>query len=294
DTAAERHADARAEATRADGALTSARDRLARATEALERLGTTDEDALAKEVAQAAEALRAAETLLEERRRTAPDLEMARAAAKRHDSVDAQARETVARLRPQLATLDERIARQSGEAVEERLEETRQDLAVAEARLARIEHEVAVLKRLESALDAARSQARERYFTPVATELKPLLQLLWPEAELLWGEETLLPRALIRDGQEEPIEILSGGTQEQLALMVRLAFARMLSSAGRPAPVILDDALVFTDDDRIERMFDALHRQADDLQILVLTCRQRAFRALGGRTLQLAPAEPVG
>ncbi|EPX81838.1 DNA double-strand break repair Rad50 ATPase [Salipiger mucosus DSM 16094] len=219
---------------------------------------------------------------------------MARAAAKRHDSVDAQARETVARLRPQLATLDERIARQSGEAVEERLEETRQDLAVAEARLARIEHEVAVLKRLESALDAARSQARERYFTPVATELKPLLQLLWPEAELLWGEETLLPRALIRDGQEEPIEILSGGTQEQLALMVRLAFARMLSSAGRPAPVILDDALVFTDDDRIERMFDALHRQADDLQILVLTCRQRAFRALGGRTLQLAPAEPVG
>ena len=35
-------------------------------------------------------------------------------------------------------------------------------------------------------------------------------------------------------------------------------------------PVILDDALVFTDDDRIERMFDALHRQADDLQIIVL------------------------
>ena len=71
---------------------------------------------------------------------------------------------------------------------------------------------------------------------------------------------------------------------------MRLAFARMLARDGRHAPVILDDALVFTDDDRIERMFDALHRQAGDLQILVLTCRQRAFRDLGGRTLTLAPA----
>ena len=44
----------------------------------------------------------------------------------------------------------------------------------------------------------------------------------------------------------------------------------MLAKDGRHAPVILDDALVFTDDDRIERMFDALHRHAGDLQIIVL------------------------
>jgi hypothetical protein len=35
-------------------------------------------------------------------------------------------------------------------------------------------------------------------------------------------------------------------------------------------------------------MFDALHRQAGDLQIIVLTCRQRAFRDLGGKALRLA------
>ena len=79
--------------------------------------------------------------------------------------------------------------------------------------------------------------------------------------------------------------------QEQVALLVRLAFARMLARAGRIAPVILDDALVFTDDDRIERMFDALHRQAGDMQIIVLTCRQRAFRALGGQALRLQAVE---
>ena len=61
----------------------------------------------------------------------------------------------------------------------------------------------------------------------------------------------------------------------------------MLAKQGQSAPIILDDALVFTDDDRIERMFDALTRQAQDLQILVLSCRQRAFRELGGNILQI-------
>ncbi len=48
--------------------------------------------------------------------------------------------------------------------------------------------------------------------------------------------------------------------REQLSVLTRLAFARLLARDGRPAPVILDDALVYSDDDRIERMFDALHR----------------------------------
>jgi uncharacterized protein YhaN len=51
--------------------------------------------------------------------------------------------------------------------------------------------------------------------------------------------------------------------------------------------VILDDALVYSDDERIELMFDALHRQARDVQILALSCRQRAFRALGGAKLSI-------
>jgi uncharacterized protein YhaN len=48
----------------------------------------------------------------------------------------------------------------------------------------------------------------------------------------------------------------------------------------------LDDALVHSDDDRIEAMFTALHRVAQDQQIIVLTCRQRAFASLGGDRLR--------
>ena len=46
-----------------------------------------------------------------------------------------------------------------------------------------------------------------------------------------------------------------------------------------------------TDDDRIERMFDALTRQARDLQIIVFSCPQKAFRDLGGRSLDIGPAD---
>jgi uncharacterized protein YhaN len=95
-----------------------------------------------------------------------------------------------------------------------------------------------------------------------------------------------------RNGQDEAVERLSGGMREQLSILTRLAFARLLAQGGRAAPVILDDALVYSDDDRIERMFDALHQQARDQQILVFSCRQRAFSRLGGNVLRMQPWAP--
>ena len=289
DISVETMAQARESFARADAEEAGATDRLHRSQLALAAFGETTVEALSTEMTRAAAELEAAEALHAEICRAAPELAAAEAALNRARSVEESARAEVARLRPEIAMLDERIARGSGEAVEERLAECEQELTAAEADLARYAHEVAVLRRLEAALSAARTEARERYFAPVAAELKPLLQLLWPDAELTWTHDTLLPEALTRNGQTEPIDILSGGTQEHVALLVRLAFARMLAKDGRHAPVLLDDALVFTDDDRIERMFDALHRQAGDLQLIVLSCRQRAFRELGGHTLKLVP-----
>ena len=47
-------------------------------------------------------------------------------------------------------------------------------------------------------------------------------------------------------------------------------------------PIILDDALVYSDDSRIIGMFTALTRISQDQQILVFSCRQLAFQDLGG------------
>ncbi|SPF81861.1 chromosome segregation protein SMC [Pseudoprimorskyibacter insulae] len=279
-------AEARNDLVRAETHLTQATQAQAKAAATLAATGD-DEAALLDTSEIDRKDLQTWKETLSSIKAAAPDLAGAKAALDHAQSVVDSANAQISQLEKTLVQLDERISHAAGDAVEERLAETEEKLTLAAEDLARIEHEVRVLTRLQTALSEARAQARERYFAPVAQALKPLLSLLWPEAELDWSEDSLLPDGLIRDGQKEPLDILSGGTQEQIALLVRLAFARMLADAGRAAPIILDDALVYTDDDRIERMFVALHRQASDLQILVLTCRQRAFRDLGGQMLTL-------
>lgn len=288
DRAEVRLAAASSDVARAEGAATAAQDRLTRATRAADRFAGQDEATLAETLRACVETRDIARATHDAQRDSSPDLDAAKAALTRARAAEDNARSAISRLRPEIAALDEHIRIVSGQAVEERLHEVEQSLAAARDSLTRVQHDVAVLRRLEAALDAARTDARDRYFEPVAAELKPLLAMLWPDADLTWSQDTLLPDGLIRNGQPEPIDVLSGGTQEQIALMVRLAFARMLARSGRHAPVILDDALVYTDDDRIEVMFDTLHRQASDIQIVVFTCRQRAFRDLGAHSLRLS------
>ncbi|WP_122073444.1 AAA family ATPase [Pseudophaeobacter sp. EL27] len=219
----------------------------------------------------------------------APDLATARARAARATSEQAATREAIQAHLRDLAVLDSRIATTAGMAVEEELAEVRDQLVAAQNRLTAVEFEVSVLRRLDLALEQARSAAQEAYIGPVLQELQPLLRLLWPEARLGLDAGQVLPDQLMRAGREESFDSLSGGTQEQIALLVRLAFARLLARGGQPAPIILDDAIVYTDDTRIEKIFDALTLQADEMQILVFTCRQKSFRALGGTQLSIRP-----
>lgn len=250
------------------------------------------EQALAAEAA-ARQVLRdAAENRAGPLRSAAHDLAGAEAALRRARSVQDSAAQEASQLRVALADLNGHIRTRSDDAVEEAWREAAEKLAVAEERVKRFETEIAVLDRLRTALVAARSAARDLYLKPVMSELRPLLGLLFDDIAIEFDETTLLPQTVRRNGLDEDVERLSGGMREQLSVLTRLAFARLLARDGRPAPVILDDALVYSDDDRIERMFDALHRQSRDQQILVFSCRQRAFTKLGGNILQMTDWQP--
>lgn len=286
------HESARAEAerlrtaeVRASVQATSLATERARAEAALDAFGDGAEANLLTQLASATTALEEARTKHAALLAAAPDLIAAQAAFDRARSIVDSARSETTRLELERAQLDTEIRMQSGAGVMEELADITTRFAAATESLATISFEVAVLKELATTLEAARNEARDRYFEPVLAELRPLLRMLWPDAELRFDGESLLPTALVRDGREEPLSILSGGTQEQIALLVRLAFARLLAARGHHAPIIFDDALVYTDDDRIEKMFNALHAQAAGQQIIVLSCRQRAFRDLGGMAL---------
>jgi chromosome segregation ATPase len=284
-------------------AAETARSRLEAAAQRLDRARTAvgDEeeskaslDALATELPDLQKDLSQAQTTEAALRRAAPDMALVEATLKRAISAHETARQRSQEILRDLAVLDARISAHASAAVEEELAETEDHLARAKKRLDAVKFEVAVQKRLLSALEVARSGAKEHYVGPVMAELKPLLRMLWPEARLTVDADQVLPEGLERHGESADFDSLSGGTQEQIALLVRLAFARLLAKAGTPAPVILDDAIVYTDDARIEKIFDALTLQADDVQILVFTCRQKAFRSLGGTPISIRSVDSRG
>ena len=72
----------------------------------------------------------------------------------------------------------------------------------------------------------------------------------------------------------------SDGTMDQLYLSLRLAVAEELTPQ---APLVLDDALVRFDDDRLGLALDVLERTAQDKQVLLFTCQSREQEYLAGK-----------
>jgi len=275
---------ARETAAAAEAALTGARDRQ-EAAEALAGVEGTRQGrlaALAAVAEQAEVAARAADRALGELASDAPDAATAVANLKRAEASHENARKRREHLLERRADLSARIDTRAEEGVEERRNEVADRLTASRTRAARLEAEVAALVRLRDALAQARDGAREAYFEPVQEELRPLLRILHEDAGIDWETDSIMPNALRRGGETEEFETLSGGTQEQIAILTRLAFARLFARRGQHLPIILDDALVYSDDDRIVKMFTALNRVALDQQIIVFSCRQMAFAGLGG------------
>ena len=238
------------------------------------------------------ETLLKADEALTQAAAVAPDVVTIEAELKRtEDAVKAAATQRM-QVAERLAGLSAEIRTMAGNGIEERRDETAGRLETARANEARFARKVAALTRLQAALEAERAAAQETYFGPVHQELKPLLSILHRDAALTFDGDNLLPIGLTRGLSEEALDNLSGGTREQIAILTRLAFARLFARQGQHMPIILDDALVYSDDDRIIKMFTALTRVAVDQQIIVFSCRQLAFQDLGGArpTVQVCDA----
>lgn len=188
--------------------------------------------------------------------------------------------------------LKSRVDILEGEGLDETIGKKQRELELHEEEKTRYEREKDVLTLLLSTLREAEREAKKHYLSPVVDRLEPYLRLLFPDAEIMIDENLHITGVIRESGYEESFNHLSMGTQEQVAVLVRLAFAKMLVEQGRPATVVLDDALVFSDDTRIRRMFDILNVAAQDVQVLIFTCREQLFEELGGQHLLLEPADP--
>ncbi|MBB4658148.1 AAA family ATPase [Parvularcula dongshanensis] len=283
DEAREAASSANEKAAVADARAADARSRLG-AVEAWDEAWGTLTAAL--DTAQAERAR--AEAALAEAEAQLPDTEGLSAEVDRLAQAARNREQRILHLNREAARLRAELTRDRAEGADERLASVKGQLEAAEADAARYEREADALTLLIDTLSGAQAERRERFLAPVMAELAPLLAAVFPGGALSLTEG-LSPDVLVRDGGTEAVERLSGGTREQLAILTRLGFARLMAKGGHPVPVVLDDALVFADDARIARMFNALNLAARDVQVLALTCRQAAFEGLGGTLLTPRP-----
>ena len=87
------------------------------------------------------------------------------------------------------------------------------------------------------------------------------------------------------DGETVPFDSLSIGTREQLGVIARLACA-IIVARDEGAPLILDDALGFSDPGRLEAMCAVLSLAGNSCQIIALTCYPDRYRHVGGATIR--------
>ncbi|WP_298915454.1 AAA family ATPase [uncultured Algimonas sp.] len=248
---------------------------------------------LAAQAATLASQIDTAEAALSQAEAQAPtDPALIEARIKRLGDIARTRTETLSQLRMEEAELSARRR----ESFEQRDPDA--EVARLEARAARLHEDLERHRRRADALSLLRDTLREsqatlqeRYTDPVRQELQPLLRMVIDGADVSL-DETLGAQGLIRDGRQDDLEQLSGGTREQIAILTRFAYARMLGRQGQPSPVILDDALVYADDQRRARMFDVMHyvtSGSDPLQLLYLSCHEANAVQLGGHRLTMRP-----
>jgi uncharacterized protein YhaN len=205
------------------------------------------------------------------------------------ETIDARSRaagDTRTKLEMEIARLEGTVESEGGKGLADREAAAREEAEAARAALQRIVDEATSLKLLREILDEARDETSAKFVGPVAKRAKRHIERLLPGCDLSFSEDLTL-EAVVRGGISEGCGDLSRGTQEQLSVLTRIAFADMLLEQGQPVSLILDDPLVYADDARLDVMVEILSEAAERMQVILLTCRDRAFRHVQATRLSL-------
>jgi hypothetical protein len=187
-------------------------------------------------------------------------------------------------LRGEIMKLETVLETEGAAGLEEQHAETRRDLGAAERRVAEFARRAAALDLILDLMRQKRAALSRRILAPLQARLDHYLRLALPGL-VVELDESLAPASVHRPGTDGgrggKLDEYSIGAREQLGILLRLAYADLLREAGRPTLLILDDALVHSDADRLGGMKRALYDAAARHQILIFTCHPDAWIDLG-------------
>ncbi|CAJ9724356.1 SMC domain-containing protein [Burkholderia pseudomallei] len=202
------------------------------------------------------------------------DIKRWRASAEALERAYDDRRVRIERLEAELQALGAQGIEEQRADVARELEQTRRRVAEMQRRANALDHLLELLRRKRAAVT-------QRLHAPLQRHLNHYVQLLFPQATLELGED-FVPRMLNRpEAEVGDFHDMSFGAREQMGVISRLAYADLLQEAGRPTLIMLDDALVHSDDGRLGQMKRVLFDAATRHQILLFSCHPEKWRDLG-------------
>jgi hypothetical protein len=262
--------------------LAAARERLA-----VQRASVSDDDLAVKAQADGDEARRAAGVvaqLADELESTAPETVAATLddAIRRADSLQHRHDEAVEALRE--VTTQLKVYGTEGR--KGRLDVAETERQHAEAEYLRVHRRARAAQLLRSVMARHRDATRRRYVDPFRAQVERLGRIVFGESFEVEIDSDLRICTRTLSGRTVPYESLSGGAKEQMGIVARLASAALVAKEDS-VPVIIDDALGFTDAARLTKMGAVFNAVGGDGQVIVLTCSPERYSSVGGHHIEL-------
>lgn len=182
--------------------------------------------------------------------------------------------------RTELAVLEDRLTNAQADGRFETVEALESKVESLEREYAAIHARAMAAHRLWEVIGSHREAARKSYVRPLKEGVEQLGKIVFgSDFRIELGDDWSIS-SCTRDGKTIPFDDLSVGAKEQLGILMRLAAARIVSSQGG-VPLIIDDALGFSDPSRLKTMGAAIASAGNDCQVILLTCSPGRFTHVG-------------
>lgn len=150
--------------------------------------------------------------------------------------------------------------------------------------LARLQQEYDAITLAMTALEQANIILKNRFSPALGARAAEIFSALTDGRydKVLLSQNMALSAEQSGDPMSRSIRLLSQGAADQLYLAVRLAICGMVLPEEKHVPLLLDDALVSFDDQRLRAALDVLLAESERRQILLFTCQTRERDYLAG------------
>ena len=155
---------------------------------------------------------------------------------------------------------------------------------------ARLEERAEATRLLQETFEKYRRQAHLRYIEPFKERIDQFGRIVFgPTFAAELDQEMRVVRRTLEDATLD-VEQLSTGAQEQLGVLCRIACATIVSPDDGGVPVMIDDALGWSDPQRLQAMGAAIAAAGKQCQVVVLTCTPGRYSHVGNaKVVSLIP-----